>query len=413
MLDITKQEVEKLDQQDPLAQLRENFYLPEGVLYFNGNSLGAMPLGMTKRLQDFAAQEWGEQIVRGWVTQGWYQMPQRVGAKIAALIGAAENEVIVSDTTSANIYKLAVAALNLQPARHKIITTRDIFPTDIYVLDGVSKTLPDQVELETVVSDQIIEALDEQTALLVLSPVNYKSGELFDMAAVTEAAHKRGAMILWDLSHSCGAHQVNLNAIGADFAVGCGYKFLNGGPGAPAYLYVAKRWQSGIRQPLTGWKGHANPFAMSPDYEPAEGITRMLCGTHPVIAMTCLEQAVDLFEGVDMAMIEHKSRQMGDLFIALAERECKKYGVALLSPKDSTQRGSQVSFRHAEGYAIVQALIEKNVICDFRAPDVVRFGITPLYQKYRDVWDAVTILSHILEAESWRQQPGTPVSTVT
>ena len=258
MSNLTKQYFEQLDQQDLLAPLRQEFSLPEGMLYFNGNSLGAMPRGMKQRLQDFAEQEWGEQIVRGWVTQGWYQMPQRVGAKIASLIGAAADEVIVSDTTSVNIYKLAIAALDLKPERRKIITTRDIFPTDIYVLQGVSKTLPERAELQVIESDQILDSIDEQTALLVLSPVNYKTGELFDMAAVTAEAHKRGAMMLWDLSHSCGAHQVDLSGIGADFAVGCGYKFLNGGPGAPAYLYVAKRWQSEIQQPLTGWKGHAN-----------------------------------------------------------------------------------------------------------------------------------------------------------
>lgn len=410
MQKLTRAYFEDLDRQDPLASIRAEFDLPEGTLYFNGNSLGAMPAGITRRLQDFAEQEWGRQIVRGWVTQGWYEMPQRIGAKIAPLIGADADEVIVSDTTSVNIYKLAVAALALKPGRTRIVTTRDIFPTDIYILQGVAGTL---AELTVVEADEVIDAVDEETALVVLSPVNYKSGELFDMPQVTAAVRERGALMLWDLSHSCGAHLVDLKGIGADFAVGCGYKFLNGGPGAPAYLYVAKRWQPQIEQPLTGWKGHANPFAMSPEYEPAEGVTRMLCGTHPVIAMTCLEQAIDIFGAVDMEQLQSKSRQMGDLFIALAEQQCMAHGLDLISPKNSSKRGSQVSFRHAQGYAIVQAMIAENLICDFRAPDVIRFGITPLYQSYTDIWDAVDLLSQILLTESWRNQPDSPTASVT
>lgn len=413
MTELTQDYFEQLDRQDPLAPLREQFVLPEGTLYFNGNSLGAMPRAMTRRLMDFTEQEWGHEIVRGWVTQGWYGLPQRIGAKIAGLIGAAEDEVIVSDTTSVNIYKLALAALQLKPGRTGIVTTQDIFPTDIYILEGVQSTLPGKVELSLTDADAVLQAVDQQTALVVLSPVNYKSGALYDMAQMTTQIQAQGALVLWDLSHSCGAHLVDLNGIGADFAVGCGYKFLNGGPGAPAYLYVAKRWQQQIQQPLTGWKGHANPFAMSPHYIPAEGITRMLCGTHPVVAMTCLEVAVDLFAGADMAQVQAKSRRMGELFITLAEQCCAAYGLELLSPKDSTQRGSQVSFSHHSGYALVQALIGRQVICDFRAPDVVRFGITPLYQKYQDIWQTVTILHEILATEQWRNYPAAPTATVT
>ncbi|MCF7980996.1 MAG: kynureninase [Pseudomonadales bacterium] len=413
MPEITRADVETLDQQDPLARLRTAFELPANQLYFNGNSLGAMPRAISQRLRDFAEKEWGQQIVRGWVTQGWYEMPQRVGGKIARLIGAAEDEVIVTDTTSINIFKLAVAALGFKSGRTKIVTTRDIFPTDIYILEGVVNILAGRAELCVVESEKLCSTIDQQTALVVLSPVNYKSGALFDMAKMTAQIQTQGAMVLWDLSHSCGAHEVDLHRIDADFAVGCGYKFLNGGPGAPAYLYVAHRWQQNLQQPLTGWKGHAAPFAMSPEYRPAEGVTRLLCGTHPVIAMTCLEQAVDLFGTVEMSQVQQKSRRMGDLFITLAEQRCADYGLTLLSPKDSTCRGSQVSFQHPGGYAIVQSLIEKNVICDFRAPDVVRFGITPLYQKYTDVWDAVECLVDLLKSGAWQERDQKPSATVT
>lgn len=413
MAALERQYFESLDQQDSLACFRSRFELEEGLLYFNGNSLGAMPSGMSQRLQSFAENEWGRDIVRGWNTQGWYEMPQRVGDKIAPLIGADAGEVIVADTTSINIFKLAVAALKLKPGRSKIITTNDNFPTDIYILQGLVATLPDKVELMVVDPADLETSVDENTALVLLTPVNYKSGALFNMAAVTTRVQQQGALMLWDLSHSCGAHPVALNAINADFAVGCGYKFLNGGPGAPAYLFVAKRWQADIEQPLTGWKGHANPFAMSTDYVAAEGITRMLCGTHPVTALTCLETAIDIFSEADMEQVTGKSRQMGDLFIELMEATCKDYDLSLISPRDASLRGSQVSFKHNEAYALVQALIERKVICDFRAPDVLRFGITPLYQRYVDVWDAVAQLQNILESGAWRQERFDSRSAVT
>lgn len=410
---LERQYFESLDQQDSLAPYRDRFELEEGLLYFNGNSLGAMPRGMSQRLQSFAEDEWGRDIVRGWNTQGWYEMPQRVGDKIALLIGADAGEVIVADTTSINIFKLAVSALRLNPGRSKIITSNDNFPTDIYILQGLAKTLSDNAELVVVDPVDIGASVDENTALVLLTPVSYKSGALFDMEAITEKVQQRGALMLWDLSHSCGAHLVDLNGINADFAVGCGYKFLNGGPGAPAYLFVAKRWQAEIEQPLTGWKGHATPFAMSPDYVAAEGITRMLCGTHPVTGLTCLEHSIDIFADVDMSEVTAKSRRMGNLFIELMKVNCSDYGLSLISPKEASQRGSQVTFKHSDAYSLVQALIERQVICDFRAPDVLRFGITPLYQRYVDVWDAVAKLQAILESGIWQEQRFKNRSAVT
>lgn len=409
---LTRESFENLDKDDQLAYCRDLFDLSPNLVYLNGNSLGAMPKSVTGKLKELAEKEWSGGLIRSWLTSSWYEMPQRIGDKIARLIGAGPGEVIVADSTSVNLFKLVAAALNKQKPRYKIVADTENFPTDLYVLQGLASMLP-QVELVLAERDQLEQLVDENTAILVLAQTAYKSGELYDMEAVTALAQSKGALMLWDLSHSCGAFPVDLNGVGADLAVGCGYKYLNGGPGAPAYLYVAKTLQADLKQPLAGWMGHADPFAMSLEYQPAEGIRSMLCGTHPVIGMASLEQGVDLFGDIDMQLVVMKSRQMGELFIRLVEERCSDYGFKLASPRDSSKRGSQVSFQHDQAYAIMQALIERDVIGDFRAPDCIRFGFTPLYLRYVDIWRAVDRLEEVMENALWNDEKYKSKNAVT
>ncbi|MFQ5535316.1 MAG: kynureninase [Sphingomonadales bacterium] len=390
-----------LDARDPLAEMRGEFALPDGVIYLDGNSLGALPRGAAKRLAQVATEEWGDGLIRSWNSHDWISMPRRVGATIARLIGAADDEVIAADSTSVNLFKLVSAALRLRPGRATILSERSNFPTDVYMLEGLIDQPGSRHSLRLEPPGDVIDAIDDSVAIVVLSHVNYKTGRIHDMAGITRAAHDRGALVLWDLCHSAGAMPVNLNRCGVDFAVGCGYKFLNGGPGAPAFLYVAKSLQADIRQPLTGWLGHAAPFAFEDHYRPADGIERNLCGTPAVLGLAALEIGVNLFDRVDMTTLRHKSQEMGDLFIALVDQQCRGFGLEIACPEDRAQRGSQVSLRHREGYAIMQALIARGVIGDFRAPDILRFGITPLYLRYTDIWDAVSILRDIMAGGIW------------
>ncbi|PXF30595.1 kynureninase [Pokkaliibacter plantistimulans] len=394
--------LQRWDQEDELAGFREQFHLPDNLIYMNGNSLGVMPRQALARAQDVVGREWGNDLIRSWNINHWIDLPQRLGNKIARLVGADEGEVIVCDSTSVNLFKLAAAAVRMQPGRSKIISEPGNFPTDLYVLQGVEQFSDGRVQLHTVEREQLFDAIDEDTAVVVLTHVHYKSGSMFDMAALTARAHEKGALILWDLSHSTGAVPVDLNGVGADFAIGCGYKYLNGGPGAPAFLFVARRHQATLQQPLSGWFGHANPFAMRDDYEPAPGIERTLCGTTSVIGASVLEVGVDLMVAADMTKVRAKSVKMGELFIALVEQRLQGLGFTLVSSKDSAQRGSQVSLRHEQGYAIMQALIARGVIGDFRAPDILRFGFTPLYLRYVDIWDAVEVLADIMARGEWQ-----------
>lgn len=394
--------LQRWDQEDELAGFREQFHLPDNLIYMNGNSLGVMPRQALARAQDVVEREWGNDLIRSWNINHWIDLPQRLGNKIARLVGADEGEVIVCDSTSVNLFKLAAAAVRMQPGRSKIISEPGNFPTDLYVLQGVEQFSDGRVQLHTVEREQLLEAIDEDTAVVVLTHVHYKSGSMFDMAALTARAHEKGALILWDLSHSTGAVPVDLNGVGADFAIGCGYKYLNGGPGAPAFLFVARRHQATLQQPLSGWFGHANPFAMRDDYEPAPGIERTLCGTTSVIGASVLEVGVDLMVAADMTKVRAKSVKMGELFITLVEQRLQGQGFTLVSSKDSTQRGSQVSLRHEQGYAIMQALIARGVIGDFRAPDILRFGFTPLYLRYVDIWDALEVLADIMARGEWQ-----------
>ncbi|MGZ8362976.1 MAG: kynureninase [Caulobacteraceae bacterium] len=396
---LTRADCERLDADDPLAPFRERFTLPEGVIYLDGNSLGALPRATPARLAEVVATEWGRDLITSWNVHDWIGAPARIGAKIARLIGAKPDEVIACDSTSVNLFKLAAGALSLRPGRTTIVTEPGNFPTDLYMLQGLAAFLPG-LTLKTVPADQIAAAIDEDTACVVLTHVHYKTGARHDMAAITTAAQQAGALALWDLSHSAGAIAVDLNGCGADLAVGCGYKYLNGGPGAPAFLFVAERQQGAIANPLTGWMGHKAPFAFVDDYAPAPDIKRELAGTPGILGMAALEVALDLFLEADMAAIEAKSARLCDIFIERVEARCGD-ALELISPRDASVRGSQISWRHPDAYAIVQAMIARGVIGDFRAPDIARFGFTPLYLRHIDAWDAAEHLAEVVQTREY------------
>jgi kynureninase len=391
---------ERDDRADPLAGFRDRFALPPGVIYLDGNSLGALPRDTQARLSEVVAAQWGRDLITSWNRHGWIDQPLRVGDKIARLIGAEPGEVAVADSTSVNLFKLLSAALALRSGRRTVLSDTGNFPTDLYVAQGLLGLCGGDVRLRTVDEAALVDAVDADTAVVLATQVNYRTGRLHDLAAVTAAAQRAGALTLWDLSHSVGALPVALNRAGADFAVGCGYKYLNGGPGAPAFLFVARRHQPGLKPPLSGWMGHEAPFAFDLDYRPAEGIARHLCGTPAILSLAALEVGVDLMLEADPALVRAKSMALGARFLALVEARCP--GVfALASPRDPAARGSQVSLRHPHGYAIVQALIARDVIADFRAPDILRFGFAPLYLRHVDVWDAVEQLADVMATAAW------------
>jgi kynureninase len=397
----TRADLAALDAKDLLASMREAFALPDGVIYLDGNSLGALPRATPKRLAEAAVDEWGRDLIKSWNAHGWIDLPTRIGDKIATLIGAGAGEVVVADSTSVNLFKVLAAALKLNPDRRAIVSERDNFPTDLYMAQGLIAQLGNRHTLRLVDADEIAGAIGADTAVVMLTHVNYRTGAMHDMAAVTKAAHDKGALMVWDLAHSAGAVPVHLNGCRADFAVGCGYKYLNGGPGAPAFAWVAKRHQERFVQPLSGWLGHAAPFAFEADYRPAAGVARYVCGTPPVLSMVALEVGIDLMLGADLAALRRKSVALTEMFIALVEQECGGFGLTVLSPRDPERRGSQVSLRHKEGYPIMQALIARGVIGDFRAPDILRFGFAPLYVRFADLWDAVAAFKDILASGAW------------
>jgi kynureninase len=392
-------EVQELDAADPLRSHRARFALPEGLIYLDGNSLGALPRATAARIGDAVTSEWGTDLIASWNKHGWIEAPARLGARIAPLIGAAADEVIVADSTSANLFKLLTAACLAQTGRTTILTEPGNFPTDLYIAQGIAATLPGRQVRTT---RDIAAAIDGDTAVVLLTHVHYKTGAMHDMAAITAAAHAAGALILWDLSHSVGAVEVDLNGCGADLAVGCGYKYLNGGPGAPAFLYVAKALQDRLRSPLTGWMGHAAPFDFEDDYAPAGGMKRFLCGTPPILGMAALDAGLDTFEGVTMGDLVPKSRALADLLIAGIDTRLAGHGFTLVTPRDAAMRGSHVSIAHDHAWEICQALIARGVVGDFRAPEVLRLGLTPLYTRYEDVWRAVEKLAEVMAADAWR-----------
>jgi kynureninase len=395
-----------LDAQDPLAPLRERFDLPEGVIYLDGNSLGARPRAALARAQDVVAREWGQDLIKSWNDAGWFESPKRLGDRLAPIIGARPGEVAVTDTTSLNLFKALAAALAIQaeraPERKVIVTERSNFPTDIYMADGLARWLGRGYKVRLVDGlGELEAAVDADCAVLMLTHVNYRTGWQHDMAALTAHAHARGALALWDLAHSAGAVPLDLHGAEVDFAVGCTYKYLNGGPGAPAFIWVPERHQAAFSHPLTGWWSHATPFAMSHGFQAADGIGRALCGTQPVVSLALVECGLEVFEATSMDAIRAKSLQLTDLFIALVEERCANHPLGLVTPREHARRGSQVSFTHPHGYAVMAALIKRGVIGDYREPAIMRFGFTPLYTRFVDVWDAVEVLRDVLDKESY------------
>ncbi|MBV7265809.1 kynureninase [Erythrobacter ani] len=389
----------ELDAADPLAKYRVHFILPDGLIYLDGNSLGALPSATPAVMQRVIQQEWGEGLIRSWNDADWFEMAARIGGKIAPLIGAEPQEVIACDTVSVNLFKLIAAALQMRPGRKIILSEPGNFPTDIYMIEGLERQGLATQRLAS--REDVPTALDEDVALLMLTHAHYKTGELFDMAALTKAAHEVGALVLWDLSHSTGAMPVDLGAIGADFATGCGYKYLCGGPGAPAFAFVAERHHRDLKQPLTGWFGHARPFAFSDEYEAAPGIEQLQCGTSPVLGLAALEVGVDLIAKIGVKRLHLKSQALSEFFL-----ECVvELGLELelVSPADSAARGSQLSFRHQHAYAISQALIARDVIGDFRAPDILRLGFAPAYLRFEDIAEAARHLAEVIAGEEWQR----------
>jgi len=399
---VTDDDIAVLDRDDPLAHKRAAFDLPDGVIYLDGNSLGALPRNVAPRVADVVLAQWGEQLIRAWNESAWIDLPTRIGDRIAPLIGAPAGSVIAADSTSLNVMKALTAALSLRPTRNIILSDTGNFPTDLYVAQGVAAMLARGRELRTVAPEDVSAAIDETVAVLMITQVDYRTGRKHDMNALTAKAHAAGALTLWDLAHSAGAFPVDITAAGADFAVGCGYKYLNGGPGAPAFIYVRPDHLGAFSPAHAGWMGHAAPFAFEPVYRAAEGIAQMSVGTPPILGLAALDAALDVWDGVDMGEVQRKSAALCDLFIEEVERRCAAFGLLLASPRDAALRGSQVSFRCPEGYAVMQALIGAGVIGDFREPDVIRFGFTPLYTRYRDVVDAAVTLEHVLRDGVWK-----------
>lgn len=423
---LTLQDCRALDAQDPLRDLRDQFKLPAGVIYLDGNSLGVLPRTTAARVAQTVTEEWGEGLIRSWNSAGWFDLPQRLGDKIAPLIGAAPGEAVATDSTSINLYKVLSAALAMAavdaPTRRVLVSERSNFPTDLYIAEALCRERG--LRLHLVEPGDITAALTPDVAVLMLTHVNYRTGAMHDMPSITAAAHAAGALAVWDLAHSAGAVPVDLHGAQADFAVGCGYKYLNGGPGAPAFVWAhprhADRKDPDIWQPLAGWWGHAAPFAFTPDYRPAAGITRYLCGTQPILSMVALECGLDTVLAAEslggMQALRQKSLALTDLFIELVEARCAGHGLGLATPRDHAQRGSQVCLTRQTGaYPIVQALIARGVIGDFRAGDpqagsertgsmdILRFGVTPLYIGFEDVWNAVEHLKQVLETAEWRR----------
>ncbi|MBN9315192.1 MAG: kynureninase [Devosia sp.] len=392
-------DIAKLDLTDPFARTRALFALPEEVIYLDGNSLGALPRAVTARMAEVVEREWGEGLIRSWNTHDWIDMPGRVGDRIARLIGAPPATVTVADSTSINLFKVLVTALRQRPERQVILTERGNFPTDAYIAAGVAELLGQGHRLREVEADELEAALGPEVAVLMLTEVNYRTGARLDMAGLTRAAHAAGALTVWDLAHSAGAFPVHLLDANADFAVGCGYKYLNGGPGAPAFVYAAPRHLDGLKQPLTGWLGHAAPFRFARTYEPAAGIAAMRVGTPAILAMSALDAALDVFEGVTMVELRAKADRLFDILAAVVHELSPE--LELATPTDPGKRGTQVSLRHPEAYAVMQALIARGVIGDFREPDILRFGLTPLYVSHAEVQRAGEILVEVVRTRAW------------
>jgi kynureninase len=400
---MNRSDCEALDRADPMAAMRARFHIPDGMIYLDGNSLGMLPKHVPQRLLDVAQRQWGETLIKSWNEHGWFHLAQKIGDRIARLIGAPKGSVIAGDTISVNLFKLLGAAAKLNPSRRVILSDNGNFPSDLYVAQGFRDLMDDGYVLKVVDPEAVLDSIDETIAFTMITEVDYRSSRLHDMRKVTAKAHAKGALTIWDLAHSAGATPVDLTGGNADFALGCTYKYLNGGPGAPAFLYVRPDLQDKVQPALSGWWGHASPFTFDLEYRPAPGIIRNQCGTQPMLSMAALDAALDVWDDVDMQMLRRKSLALCKLFIDLVRERSGHHGVTIAGPGGMEQRGSHVSIHHPQGYAVMQALIASNVIGDFRSPDMMRFGFTPLYTSFADVWDAVDILTRILDKREWDQ----------
>lgn len=404
MSDINRNDVlAQMDQHDPLADKTSAFELPVGQVYLDGNSLGCLPVAARQRAREVVEQQWGQDLIKSWNLHRWIDLPVSAGEKIARLIGAAAGQTICCDSISVNLFKLLSAALMMRPGRHVVVSQQGNFPTDLYMVQGLSSLLgADKCSLRLVADGSFGPAMQNDVAVLVLSHVNFRTGALYDMEAITAQAHAKGILVIWDLAHSAGVVPIELDACKVDFAVGCGYKYLNGGPGAPAFLYVAGRHQSQVRQPLTGWMGHKAPFEFDTDYRAAPGVAGFLSGTPPVVSLSILDAALDVFADVDVAQLRQKSLALASVFMQGVEQAPALAALTLISPVDETLRGAQLAYRHPHAYAICQALIARGVIADFRAPDILRVGFSPLYLRFADIGRSVGVLSTIMQDDVWR-----------
>jgi kynureninase len=402
-----RHECEVKDSADPLAFARARFRLPADKIYLDGNSLGALPHATIEAIEASICSDWGNDLIGAWNSANWVNLPATVGAKLAPLLGVNANEVIIADSTSVNIFKLLAGVLMLPDMannveRNIIISERDNFPTDLYIAEGINAMLGQRYTLKLVAAEEVALSMNNQTAALLITQVNYRTGYVHDMAALNAAARQAGTHIVWDLSHSAGAIPLQLNADRAEFAVGCGYKYLNGGPGAPGYLYVAGKYQTLLSTPLSGWFGHKSPFLFSVSYLPADNMQRFLCGTPSVLATVALRCGLETFDGIALQTVRAKSLALTDLFLNLMDEHCADFGFECVSPKAHASRGSQLSFAHDDAYAVMQALIDRGVVGDFRAPNLIRFGFTPLYTRFVDCFDAVMVIKAVMQSGAWR-----------
>jgi kynureninase len=405
--DLSRADCERLDALDELRHVRNRFCIAEGTIYLDGNSLGALPASTAAAIQNTINADWGVGLIRSWNKADWVNLPRKVGERLAPLIGARADEIVIADSTSANIFKLLTAMLTRPQVlsdtkRRYVLAERSNFPTDLYIAQGLLALLGDRYALKLVDKRELAGAFDHTIAAALITHVDYRSGEMFDMVAYNAHASKAGTSILWDLSHSAGAVVVDLVADGAEFAVGCGYKYLNGGPGAPAFLYVRRDLQTNVANPLSGWFGHAAPFAFDTGYTPATGIDRFLCGTPPILGMVALNEGLATFEGINLGDVRKKSLALSDVFWSLLVNQCSELGFTCISPPVHADRASHLSFAHVDAYPIMQAIIDRGVIGDFRQPNLLRFGFTPLYTRFTDCWDAVKIIRDVVTAESFR-----------
>ncbi len=409
----TRDDARALDAADPLAGFRSRYVLPEGMIYLDGNSLGPMAASVPEVMKQAVEEEWGRGLISSWNDAGWWDLPVSLGEKIAPLAGAGPGQIVVSDSTSVNIYKAVQAGLAMRPDRSVLVTEAGGFPTDLYITEGVMQS-ERRIERRLVQDiSKVGELLDDEVAVLLLSHVDYRSGELLDMEGITKRAQDAGAIVIWDLCHSAGVVPVELDACNVDLAVGCTYKYLNGGPGSQSWIYAPKRLHGEIRQPLSGWWGHAAPFEFEQSYRPEPGIKAFLCGSQAILGMRALSASLDVFADVDIAEVRAKSMRLTGLFIELVEQECGAHGFGVFSPREADRRGSQVALTHPDGYAIMQALIDRGVVGDFRMPDILRFGFAPLYIGYEDAWNAISILKDIMETGAWRKPEYSVKSAVT